>query len=65
MLRKLILSVVVGVVATLACILVGAILVALRVSVAETVGGFLQDWAGVIGFLAAIWYFLAGPVWQP
>lgn len=59
MLSKLILAVVVGVVVYLICVFVGSILVALGVPIADTVGGFLQQFAVVIGFLAAIWYFFA------
>lgn len=62
MLRKLVLAVVVGVVVTLACILLGGILGALGVSIATTIGSFLQRYAGTIGVLAAIWHFFAGPV---
>lgn len=57
MLKKLILAVVVAVVFTLGCLLLGAILSALNVAVATTVGGFLQQWAGVVGLLAGLWYF--------
>lgn len=60
MLRNIVLAVVVAVAVTLACILLGSILVALGVSVAVAVGGFLKEWAGVIGVLAGLWYFFAG-----
>lgn len=62
--NKLILSVVVAVITTLACILLGAILVALNVNVAVTIGDFLKDYAAVLGVLAGLWYFFAGsPTW--
>lgn len=60
MLARLILAVVVAVVVTLACILVGAILVTLTVDVAVTVGDFLKHYSGVLGVLAGLWYFFAG-----
>lgn len=60
MISKLILAVVVAVVVTLACILVGGILITLTVSVAVTIGKFLKDYAGVLGVLAGLWHFFAG-----
>lgn len=60
MLRLIVLAVIVAIAVTLACILLGVILVALEVSIAVAVGGFLRQWAGVIGVLAGLWYFLAG-----
>lgn len=60
LLRKLVLAVVVGVVVTLACVLIGIVLAALRVSVAVSVGDFLQSYASVLGVLAAIWWFIRG-----
>lgn len=60
MLRNIILAVIVAIAVTLVCILLGSILVALEVSIAVTIGGFLKEWAGVIGILAGLWYFLAG-----
>ncbi len=60
MIQKLILSVVVAVVVTLACILLGDILHALTVSVAVTVGDFLKTYGAVLGILAGLWYFFTG-----
>lgn len=60
MLAKLILSVVVAVIVTLGCVLVGSILAALNVSVAITIGDFLRSYSAVIGVLAGLWYFFAG-----
>lgn len=60
MLNKLVLSVVVGVVVTLGCILLGEILVGLDVSIAVIVGGFLRTYGAVIGILSALWYFFKG-----
>lgn len=60
MLSRLVLSVVVAVIVTLACILLGGILVALSVSIAVTVGDFLKSYAGVIGVLSGLWYFFSG-----
>lgn len=60
MFNKLVLAVVVAVVVTLACILVGGILIALKVAIAVTIGDFLKDYSGVLGVLAGLWYFFAG-----
>jgi hypothetical protein len=60
MLSKLILSVVVAVVVTLVCILLGAILIVLKVDIAVTVGNFLKSYGGVLGVLAGLWYFFTG-----
>lgn len=59
MFNRLVLAVVVAVVVTLACILVGAILVALGVDIAVTIGNFLKGYAGILGVLAGLWYFFA------
>ena len=63
MLSKLVLAVVVGVVVTLACVLVGGILMALKVDLAVTIGNWLKSYSGVLGVLAALWYFFANPGW--
>lgn len=60
MLRRIVLAVIVGVVVFLGCILLGMLLTALEVSFAVTIGGFLTQWAGVIGLLAALWHFFSG-----
>jgi hypothetical protein len=67
MLARLILAVVVAVVVTLGCILLGDLLGALTVQVAITIGNFLKNYSTVIGILAGLWYFFAnsatGPGW--
>lgn len=63
MLSRLILSVVVAVVVTLACTLVGAILISLGVAIAVTIGDFLKAYAGVLGVLAGLWYYFSGTSW--
>ena len=60
MLSRLVIAVVVAVLVTLACILLGAILVTLRVDIAITVGEFLKDYAGVLGVLAGLYSFFSG-----
>lgn len=60
MLSRIVLAVVVAVVVTLACILVGGLLAALTVPVATTVGNFLKTYATVIGILAGLWHFFSG-----
>ena len=65
LLSRIVLAVVVAVVATLACILVGSILLALEVEIAVTIGDFLKKYAGVFGVLAGLWYFFSGASWAP
>ena len=60
MLSRLVQAVVVAVVVALGCMLVGALLVALKLNLAVTVGVFLKDWAGVLGLLAGLWFFFTG-----
>ena len=60
MLRKLILAVVVAVVVTLACFLLGAILVNLKVDIAITIGEWLKQYGAVLGVLAGLWHFFNG-----
>lgn len=65
MLSRLILAVVVAVVVTLACVLVGGILTGLGVAVAVTIGDFLKTYSAVLGVLAGLWWFFAGSPWWP
>lgn len=65
MIRRLVLSVVVAVVVTLLCMLLGGLLASLNVSVAVVVGGFLSQWATVLGILAGLWYAFAGYAYWP
>lgn len=65
MIRKLILAVVVAVVVTLGCILLGAILASLKVDIATTIGDFLKTYGAVLGVLAGLWYFFAGHFTTP
>lgn len=60
MIRKLILAVVVAVVVTLGCVLLGSILASLNVAIAVTVGDFLKSFSAVLGILAGLWFFFAG-----
>lgn len=63
MLSKLVLAVVVGVIVTLACVLVGDLLDALTVQLAITIGNWLKTYSAVLGILAALWYFFSGSTW--
>lgn len=68
MIGRLVLAVVVAVVVTLGCYLLGAILVALKVDIAITIGNFLKSYGGVIGVLTGLWHFFTGPDkwnWRP
>lgn len=57
---KIVIAVVVAVIVTLACILLGGILDSLKVDVAITIGNFLKSYGAVLGVLAGLWYFFAG-----
>lgn len=57
MLSRLALAVVVAVVVTLACVLLGDILGSIGIQVAETIGSFLTRYSTTLGILAGIWYF--------
>lgn len=65
MVRKVILSVVVGVVVSLVCLLLGSLMGSISVEWAAKVGKFLESYSGLIGLLAAIWYFFASPPVTP
>ena len=60
MIKKLILAVVVAVVVTLACILLGGILDLLKVQIAITIGDFLKSYGAVFGTLSGLWFYFAG-----
>ncbi len=55
--QNLVLAVVVAVVVTLGCILLGGILESLKVSIAIVVGNFLSSYSAVLGVLAGLWWF--------
>lgn len=60
MLRKLILAVVVAVIVTLGCALLGMILGTLEVKIAVTIGSWLTRYGAVLGVCAGLWWFFAG-----
>jgi uncharacterized membrane protein YvlD (DUF360 family) len=61
--RKLVLAVVVAVVVGIVLVaLLGPILDTLKVPIATTVGDFFKNYGYVLGVLAGLWYYLAGPV---
>lgn len=65
MLQKLILAVVVAVVVTLGCILLGGILITLKLDIAITIGDFLKNYGAVLGVLAGLWYAFGGSFPRP
>jgi hypothetical protein len=65
MLSRLVLAVVVAVVVTLACILLGGILKSLDVAIAVTIGEFLAKYSAALGVLAGLWYFFSNASWWP
>jgi hypothetical protein len=61
MLGRIVLAIVVGIVVGLACVLVGGLLVSIATfGWVDTLGSFLQRYAGLFGLLSALWYFFAG-----
>lgn len=60
MISRLVLAVVVAVIVTLACILVGSVLADLSVQIAVTIGNVIKSWSSVIGIAAGIWYYFNG-----
>lgn len=60
MLKRIILSVIVGIAVALVCLLLGALLITIKVDFAVAIGEFLNQYAGVIGLLAGIWYYFTG-----
>lgn len=60
MIARIVLSVVVAVATALVVLLLGLVLVAIHVPIAETVGGFLEQWCWVFGVLAGLWFFFTG-----
>ncbi len=63
MLNRIVVAVAIGVIVFLVCILGGAVLGALHVSVLTTIGDFLTQYAVLIGVLGAVLSFFAG--WSP
>jgi hypothetical protein len=55
--QNVVLSVIIAVVVTLGCILLGGILESLHVAIAVTIGAFLATYSGVLGVLAGLWFF--------
>lgn len=60
MIRRIVLAVIIAVAVTLGCMLLGAILTGLGISVAIQVGGFLTTYGPAIGILAGLWHFFTG-----
>jgi hypothetical protein len=60
MVTRIVLACVVGIATALVILLIGLVLVAIKVPIATTVGGFLETWCWVFGLLAAIWFFFTG-----
>lgn len=60
MLSRIVLAVLTGVLTTLACVFVGGLLVTMEVSWVVATGSFLREFAGLLGLVAALWYFFAG-----
>lgn len=59
MLSTLIRAVIIAIVVTLGCVLIGAILVTIKVDIAQTIGN-LKVHSAAIGVLVGLWYFFTG-----
>lgn len=60
MLLRLVSALVVAIAVTLGVILVAVILLTVGLDITQAIGGFLKRFAGVIGILAGVWYFIKG-----
>jgi hypothetical protein len=61
-LRRLIVAVLIAVIVGIVLVaLLGPILVTVKVPIAVTVGRFFVDWGYVLGLIAGLWYYFAGP----
>lgn len=60
MLVRIVLAIVVGIAVALVCYLAGVVLATVDIDFAAAIGNFLKQWGGLIGLLAAIWWFFAG-----
>lgn len=58
MIRKILLALVIAVVVTLLCILVGGILMDIKVAIATTVGAFIKTYGTAIGILSGLYWYL-------
>lgn len=57
---RIIQAVLVAVVVGLIFIFLGMVLVTLKVPIAVTIGGFMQEWGWVIGVVAGLWFYFGG-----
>ncbi len=57
MISKLITAIVLAVIVAIVVFLIGALLIALRIEVINSIGVFLQSYAGLIGLLAGLYHF--------
>jgi uncharacterized membrane protein YvlD (DUF360 family) len=59
-LTRIVQAILIAVVVGLVCILLGGILVTLKVPIAVTVGGFMEEWGWVIGVVFGLWFYFGG-----
>jgi len=65
MLQRIVLAVVVAIGVTIACIVVGGVLITIDVAIAVTIGRDLEKFGAAIGILAGLWYLFSGASWWP
>ena len=60
MIEQIVIAILVGAIAWLVCKLLGAVLSTLAIPPIVAVGGFLSQFAYVIGVIVGLWYFFTG-----
>lgn len=60
MIARVVIALVVAVVVTLGCLLLGTVLAMLKVDIATVVGDFIHTYAVAFGILAGLWFFFVG-----
>lgn len=63
MVSRLVMAVVVGIITTLVCVLLGSIFMMFDINWAAAIGSFLKSFSGLLGLLAALWHFFSGTTW--
>lgn len=65
MLSRIALSIIVGIAVSLLCVFVGGLLITVEIALVAATGAFLNTFAGLLGLLAALWYFFSGYAYWP
>jgi hypothetical protein len=65
MLSRIVLAIITGIVTTIVLMFIGTLLVTMDINWVVATGAFLKEFAGLLGLLAALWYFFAGYSYWP